>query len=130
MALPYHDPVDDRRALAVGDGIERGPLGRRHDEGMPGSFPAEVWLTSLSDGTVLRRVSGNEALYRLDPEVFLGCTQAWVFYYGHSPNSSTFELRRAEAACLEIAADTDAGSSCSVTGDDSIRRWRPVAALH
>ena len=64
--------------------------------GTPGSFPAEVWLTSLSDGAVLRRVSGNESLYRLDPEVFLGRTKAWVFYYGRTPSGTAFELRRAE----------------------------------
>ncbi len=66
--------------------------------GTPGSFPAQVWLTSVTDDAVLRRVSGQETLNRLDPEVYLGNNLAWVFYYARPPAGGNYELRRAELA--------------------------------
>jgi hypothetical protein len=60
----------------------------------PGSFPSEVWLTSLADSATLRRLSGTETLNRMDPEYFLGTSAVWVFYYatkgGATPSFSLY----------------------------------------
>jgi hypothetical protein len=61
----------------------------------PGSFPAEIWVTSLDDGSLRRRISAPETLFRMDPEYFVGPRGVSVFYYAKRGSKPGFELYRA-----------------------------------
>lgn len=63
----------------------------------PSNYPGEIWVTGLRDGDKPWRINGPERLNRMDPEVFVGRTKVWVFYYARTPDKANFELRRAEA---------------------------------
>jgi hypothetical protein len=65
----------------------------------PSEFPAEVWLTNLDTG-VARRLSSPVRLNRLDPEYFLGTTEAFVFHYARPTNGVGFRLYRARTGLL------------------------------
>jgi hypothetical protein len=58
--------------------------------------PGEVWVASLLDDSILRRVSGPEQFVRTDPEFFVGRSQVWVFYNARPPDApALWQLRRA-----------------------------------
>ena len=62
----------------------------------PSNYPGEVWMTGLGPAGKAWRINGPERLNRMDPEVFVGRSKAWVFYYARTPDKANFELRRAE----------------------------------
>jgi hypothetical protein len=62
----------------------------------PSNYPGEVWVTGLNADGKAWRINGPERLNRMDPEVFVGRSKAWVFYYARTPDKANFELRRAE----------------------------------
>jgi hypothetical protein len=67
------------------------------DQGPPtAGVPGEIWIASLLDNSVLRRICGPETMRRNDPEFYIGTKQAWVYYYGRQNESSPWELHRCE----------------------------------
>ena len=67
-----------------------------NEPGAPGTTSAEIWLTSVLDGSVLRRISDDTLSQRADPEFFIGRSRAWIFYFAHSGDSGRWQLRRAD----------------------------------
>jgi len=67
-----------------------------NEPGAPGTTSAEIWLTSLMDGSVLRRLSDDTPSQHADPEFFLGTSRVWIFYFAHPSNSGRWQLRRAD----------------------------------
>ncbi len=55
----------------------------------------EVWLSSLFDPSLMRRVSGPELFVRADPEFYLGTSQVWVYYHAKPVGGGSWQLRRA-----------------------------------
>jgi len=67
-----------------------------NEPGAPGTTSAEIWLTSLMDGSLLRRISDDTRSQRADPEFFIGRSRVWIFYFAHPGNSGRWQLRRAD----------------------------------
>lgn len=67
-----------------------------NEPGAPGTTSAEIWLTSVLDGSVLRRISADDPSQRADPEFFIGKNRVWIFYFAHPSNSGRWQLRRAD----------------------------------
>ena len=58
--------------------------------------PGEIWLTSLFDRSVLRRISPPQAMVRTDPEFFIGESEVWGYYVAKPVGSQEgWELHRA-----------------------------------
>jgi hypothetical protein len=67
--------------------------------------PGEIWLTSLLDESVLRRISEPTTMVRADPEFFIGSSQVWVYYVAKPEGSSRWELHRAATGLVAHAED-------------------------
>lgn len=67
-----------------------------NEPGAPGTTSAEIWLTSVLNGSVLRRLNKNTPSQRADPEFFVGNNRVWIFYFAHPNSSGWWELHRAD----------------------------------
>lgn len=65
-----------------------------NEPGFPGMSPGEMWLTSLTDASVMRRISAASVGRRADPEFFIGKDTVWIFYYQF--DKGIWQLRRME----------------------------------
>lgn len=53
------------------------------------SMPADVWIVGLEQSKPLfRKVSDNRIALRLDPEVFITPTEAYIYYYEYKENGN------------------------------------------
>jgi hypothetical protein len=53
------------------------------------SLPADVWIVGLEQTNPLfRKVSDNRIALRLDPEVFITPTEAYIYYYEYKQNGN------------------------------------------
>ncbi len=67
-----------------------------NEPGAPGTTNGEIWLASVFDNAVLRRISLAAPSRRADPEFFFGTSKVWIFYYARPQNSGVWTLRRAD----------------------------------
>lgn len=67
-----------------------------NEPGFPGTVNGEIWLASVFDRTLTRRISQPIAMARADPEIFVGREKVWVIYYARQPGAAKWELRRAD----------------------------------
>jgi hypothetical protein len=67
--------------------------------------PGEIWLTSLLDGSLLRRISDPRTMVRADPEFYIGTSQVWVFYVAKPVGSTKWELHRAATGLVRRTGD-------------------------
>lgn len=85
---------------------------------------AEIWLTSVYDNSVLRRVSPATPLARRDPEFFLGESKVFLYYYSQPAMGRPYELRRVEAgldnSLPEAAVSLNAASYIPFAAADSL----------
>jgi len=65
----------------------------------PSRFPAEIWTVDLDTG-LLRRVSDERTLNRMDPEYFLGRDEVFVIHYARDPAAAGFRLYRTRTGIL------------------------------
>lgn len=68
--------------------------------------PGEIWLTSLLNDSVLRRISSPGTMVRADPEFYIGTSRVWV-YYSAKPvdGSGCWELHRAATGLVANTGD-------------------------
>lgn len=66
-----------------------------NNPGAPGSSDGEIWLGSVFDASVRRRISLATPSRRVDPEVFVGTAKVWVLYYARTTAGDNWQLRRA-----------------------------------
>jgi len=67
-----------------------------NEPGAPGISNGEIWLTSLFDRTLSRRISALSPSRRADPEFFYGTNKVWIFYYARENETQKWRLRRAD----------------------------------
>lgn len=67
-----------------------------NEPGAPGTSNGEIWLTSVLDNSLRRRISAPTAARRADPEFFFGTTKTWVLYYSRTSNTGRWQIRRAD----------------------------------
>ena len=58
--------------------------------------PGEIWLTSILEDSVLRRLHGPEPMVRANPEFYIGTSKVWVFYQAKAVGDDNWRLYRAE----------------------------------
>lgn len=67
-----------------------------NEPGAPGTTNAEIWLTSVFDASVRRRLSPATASRRADPEFFFGTEKTWILYYARVSGSGNWQLHRTD----------------------------------
>lgn len=67
-----------------------------NEPGAPGTGNGEIWLTSVFDNSLLRKISGEGLSRRADPEFFIGNSKVWVYYYARLQNFGKWQLHRVE----------------------------------
>lgn len=67
-----------------------------NEPGAPGTTDAEIWLTSVFDASVRRRLSPATASRRADPEFFFGTEKTWILYYARVGGSANWQLHRTD----------------------------------